>query len=615
MQKMLCLLFCCLLFPISHLAQSNALPDQPWRSIWENSKRNPNQKWEYDVEIKLRGNYSEADSLMVVRAIEELNVLTPSIELSMSPNEIGNLEIFFLDSAIYEDYSSYLIPPDSLGISFIYTDFFFNSIKTKRKFDLSFDLSLVPDTSRQHFVLNNIAWALYPCYLNMNDAKEWLNLSDPSIFSFLGEERSKASYAPLQELDKVVLRAVYSVNYEENLVISEEQFKRFYLPKWLDKYSHGLLIWPLVIVLFLFSGLFVWLYRRYFVRINHSFLRFNLAASFGLLVFGFFLSMFFALGFRLDEGNDSGFRWGAIFGGVLMTLVVGLLTVNVLRLVEIYVSRKSTHKFIRSFILFLSISLLPAGTLFGVVFSFPGEQWKDEVSIIIMLVVLLVFSVVGVIRALISFFVLKEKEIRVENELQVSLLRQLKTQAELNALHSKINPHFLYNALNSIAGLAHVSAEKTEHMALALSKLFRYSINREQSDWSTLGEEINMVKIYLDIEKVRFDDRLDFSVDLPEELFDERVPRFMIQPLVENAIKHGISKLTGQGIINVEIQKNARQIEVAVADNGPGFPDDLVPGFGLQGIYDKLEIMYPGQFELHFVNAPQKQAIVKLKIS
>jgi LytS/YehU family sensor histidine kinase len=199
-----------------------------------------------------------------------------------------------------------------------------------------------------------------------------------------------------------------------------------------------------------------------------------------------------------------------------------------------------------------------------------------------------------------------------EHDVKLANLRELKTKAELNALHSKINPHFLYNSLNSIAGLAKTDADKTEHMALLLSKLFRYSINKEQSDWSTLAEELEMVTIYLEIEKVRFDDRLSFTIDLPEELSDIKIPRFMIQPLVENAIKHGISKLVSKGEVGISVRKAVQGIEISVSDNGPDFPSELNTGFGLQGIYDKLEILYPNRFELSFLNSPNKQINIKL---
>ena len=225
----------------------------------------------------------------------------------------------------------------------------------------------------------------------------------------------------------------------------------------------------------------------------------------------------------------------------------------------------------------------------------------------------IIFLIIAGFRVIISYFPAKEKDVAKEKEKQLSSLRDLKTKAELNALHSRINPHFLYNSLNSIAGLAHDDADKTEHMALSLSKLFRYSINKEKTDWTTFKDELEMVRIYLDVEKVRFDERLNYSIHIPKELEEEKIPRFIIQPLAENAVKHGISKLVGRGEIKVSVTKEGNSIRIAVSDNGDSFPDDLIPGFGIQSIYDKLEILYKNKFEMNFISSPHKQVILKLK--
>jgi LytS/YehU family sensor histidine kinase len=166
---------------------------------------------------------------------------------------------------------------------------------------------------------------------------------------------------------------------------------------------------------------------------------------------------------------------------------------------------------------------------------------------------------------------------------------------------------------NSIAGLAHENADKTEYMALSLSKLFRYSINKEKSDWTTLEEELEMVKIYLEVEKVRFDERLTYSVEIPDSLKDGKIPRFTIQPLVENAVKHGLSKAVEPGEIRIVITAENNWLTMDVYDSGPAFPDDLNPGIGLQGIYDKLEILYPDRFEMNFSNSPHKKVTIRLK--
>jgi LytS/YehU family sensor histidine kinase len=193
-------------------------------------------------------------------------------------------------------------------------------------------------------------------------------------------------------------------------------------------------------------------------------------------------------------------------------------------------------------------------------------------------------------------------------------LREQKTKAELDALHSRINPHFLYNALNSLAGLANENAGQTEKMALALSKLFRYNINKENETYTTLKEEMEMTRSYLEIEKLRFNDKLDFTLDMAPDLENMQVPRFLIQPLVENSIKHGIAKITKKGVVNITVKQEDKKLIISVQDNGPDFPDDLLSGYGLQSIYDKLDLLYPDRYKMRFTNGKDKNIIIILEL-
>lgn len=142
-----------------------------------------------------------------------------------------------------------------------------------------------------------------------------------------------------------------------------------------------------------------------------------------------------------------------------------------------------------------------------------------------------------------------------EKEVELSRLREAKAEAEVKMLQSQINPHFLYNALNSIASLAHTDADKTEKMALSLSDLFRHSINQKEKKVNTLEDEIYLVRNYLEIEQIRFGDRLKFSIDVEPDLLIVEIPMFILQPLVENTIKHGISKIERQGEIILKVKK------------------------------------------------------------
>jgi two-component system, LytTR family, sensor kinase len=193
-----------------------------------------------------------------------------------------------------------------------------------------------------------------------------------------------------------------------------------------------------------------------------------------------------------------------------------------------------------------------------------------------------------------------------EKELEVSRLRELKTKAELDALHSKINPHFLYNALNSIADLSITDGKKARRMTVALADLFRYSINQNDHNYSTIKEELEMTEVYLEIEKIRFEDKLNYSISSSNDVNHYLVPRFMLQPIVENAVKHGL-KVTGKMTeINIEVKNGNGNLEILVGDNGPAFPEELTPGYGVKSIYDKLDLLFPNEYEIHFANQPKK---------
>ncbi|WP_248724535.1 sensor histidine kinase [Seonamhaeicola sp. ML3] len=199
-----------------------------------------------------------------------------------------------------------------------------------------------------------------------------------------------------------------------------------------------------------------------------------------------------------------------------------------------------------------------------------------------------------------------------EKEVELSKLKQLHAQAETKLLQSQINPHFLYNSLNSIASLAPVDANKTQKMVYALSDLFNYSINRKGKKMSTVKDEIDMVTSYLDIEKIRFGDRLNFKIEVDKGLEHHEIPLFLIQPLVENAVKHGVSQNEGEGKINLSIKRTDNQLLISVGDNGPDFPEGLVSGHGLQTVYDLLRLSYGDRASLNWTNTPEKAITITL---
>lgn len=226
---------------------------------------------------------------------------------------------------------------------------------------------------------------------------------------------------------------------------------------------------------------------------------------------------------------------------------------------------------------------------------------------------LLDISIIAILRVLYNFINYRIQSMVNQKDVEIAKMKELKNQAELNALHSRINPHFLYNSLNSIASLAHIDADKTENMATGLSELFRYSINKENKTFVTVAEELEMVKKYLEIEKNRFGDKLVYEIDADESTCEKQIPKFLIQPLVENAIKHGLSKIKSTGKVSIEVKQAEKDLIITIADNGPDFPAEPVSGYGLQNLHDKLDIIFGNDARINWENGENKHIRIILK--
>jgi sensor histidine kinase YesM len=204
---------------------------------------------------------------------------------------------------------------------------------------------------------------------------------------------------------------------------------------------------------------------------------------------------------------------------------------------------------------------------------------------------------------------LKEKELNEER------LTRLKMKAELEALQAKINPHFLFNTLNSIASLISENPKAAESTVEKLSELFRYTLKDADKSTVTLGEELEIVRTYLEIEKVRFGNRLQFTITYDGTIVDLKVPALLIQPLVENSIKHGIAKDIQGGNILVDVHKRENTCRILVQDNGEGFQTTYSEnGFGLRSIQERLKYMYAGQASLEIIRNHPTQIIITIPL-
>lgn len=190
--------------------------------------------------------------------------------------------------------------------------------------------------------------------------------------------------------------------------------------------------------------------------------------------------------------------------------------------------------------------------------------------------------------------------------------QRLNVQSQLEALQARVNPHFLYNSLNSIASLIHVNPDQAEQMVVSLSELFRYSLNYSNGQLSTIAEEIKMVQTYLGIELIRFGDKLSYNIEVDQGLEQVLIPRFLLQPIVENAVKHGTSKISSGKII-VQVKQEQGSICFSIADNGPDFSDAFEAGYGLKCVTDQLNLLYKNKHVFEMMNTPKKQVRIVLE--
>jgi sensor histidine kinase YesM len=204
-----------------------------------------------------------------------------------------------------------------------------------------------------------------------------------------------------------------------------------------------------------------------------------------------------------------------------------------------------------------------------------------------------------------------------EEELKASeLKRQLAeaqlqvARAQLQALKMQLQPHFLFNTLNSISALLHEDIEAADEMLARLGDFLRMTLDNSGAERVTLQEELEFLRCYLEIERVRFQDRLTVSISVESEALEARVPNLILQPIVENAIRHGVVRRLGPGLIEVVGTRVGDRLGLRVVDNGPGMEagaalDSRVrEGLGLANTRARLEKLYALDYSFEYVNAP-----------
>ena len=198
-------------------------------------------------------------------------------------------------------------------------------------------------------------------------------------------------------------------------------------------------------------------------------------------------------------------------------------------------------------------------------------------------------------------------------------LVELAATAQLAALRAQINPHFLFNSLNSIAQLIRADPDRAEACVERLAEMFRYVLRYGEKDFVPLAEELEMARAYLDIERARFGDRLRVETHVDPPSLQHLIPNLILQPLVENAVRHGLSRKRGGGTVRIDASLADGCLELSVGDDGLGMPDTALErvyehGIGLRNLRDRLERLYGPAHLPQITSAPGSGTRVRLRL-
>jgi two-component system LytT family sensor kinase len=194
-------------------------------------------------------------------------------------------------------------------------------------------------------------------------------------------------------------------------------------------------------------------------------------------------------------------------------------------------------------------------------------------------------------------------------------LRAQLAEARLAALRSRLNPHFLFNTLNAVAALVERDPSGVRRMLARLGELLRFSLDESNEQEVTVAREVELVRLYIEIMEVRFQGRLDAQLNIDESAKQALVPTLLLQPLVENAFKHGVSMIEDTGVVSVEVHREGSDLLLEVTDNGPGPVSPNGEGEGLANTRKRLQELYGDQQEFELRTAtPAGGAIAMVRL-
>ena len=204
------------------------------------------------------------------------------------------------------------------------------------------------------------------------------------------------------------------------------------------------------------------------------------------------------------------------------------------------------------------------------------------------------------------------------NEMNLEAQSRLLNESRLRALTSQINPHFLFNTLNSISSLVRTNPEQARTTILKLSNILR-KLLRKDDNLTPLRDELAFIDDYLSIEMVRFGEKLKFIKEVEPQTLDRLVPSMLLQPIVENSIKHGLSKKLNGGTIRLRSRLVESNLEIVIEDDGVGIDESKLEnlfeqGIGVSNVNERLKVLFDGEYRMYIDSKPGEGTRTQLDI-
>jgi two-component system LytT family sensor kinase len=204
-------------------------------------------------------------------------------------------------------------------------------------------------------------------------------------------------------------------------------------------------------------------------------------------------------------------------------------------------------------------------------------------------------------------------------EMNLERHQQLLLKARMDALSSQINPHFLFNTLNTVSALIRFDPDSARGVVLRLSNILRRLLRKHET-FVPLHEELQFIDDYLDIEVARFGrDNLDIVKDVEETTLEKFIPSMLLQPIIENSLKHGLAPKIEGGKIQLRTSARNGRLRIEIEDNGVGISEEKLPhvyveGIGLSNVRERLRVLYGTDFELNIQSTPGEGTLIRIEI-